>query len=224
MRSIDVPQQSKRWFELHVGRITGSNLAGYLGMSRFKTHDDVLESIRSVPEIKLEYHTEGIWKGRPIIAKKDILMANGVVREQTALRTLKHVFPGEIKQTGIVIADEYPRLAVSPDGIGYNSKPTHVIEIKSTYNSQSYRCVRDLGKKIKMAESIFPEHYVQIHLSMFLVGVKECIYIVYDYIKGEQFTFTVPFDKEYWDKIMLLFSIRKHELESIPFLISPDEV
>ena len=109
-------QGTKEWFELKLGKITGTVLEDILGTPK-KREDTLAEIIgeRLTPEIDMDYIHESA-------------MARGTRLEAEARQAFTYVTGKEITQVAFVQHEEYPHIGYSPDGL---ISETEDIEIKA---------------------------------------------------------------------------------------------
>ena len=98
-------QKSAEWFEARKGLITGSRIGAILGVSPYKTRDDVLrEMVREHLGLEREF-------------KGNAATDHGERMEPVALEWYSASTGTNVEPTGFVVHDHHPFLGASPDGL-----------------------------------------------------------------------------------------------------------
>lgn len=98
----DVQQGSAEWFELRLGKVTGSRLKDV-----FKA-----DNLSLIDELIAEQLTE-IWEENDYLSEA---MQRGVDEEPNALRRYEELHGVELIRGGFIQSEEFPLLGYSPDG------------------------------------------------------------------------------------------------------------
>jgi len=176
MKSEQLEQRSKAWFDARIGKVTASRVGGILGMSPFATRDDVMrtmvrEALGATSEFTGNVATQ--W---------------GNDHEDDALAALEARTGTLIQSVGIFTHKDYEWLTASPDGIGGHKGHQRVFEVKAPYS-----------RKIKNLEDT-PHYWAQVQIQMACVGAKKAYFGVWTpqdfHLEG------VNFDEEWFDEAL----------------------
>ncbi|XP_060808563.1 uncharacterized protein LOC132903725 [Amyelois transitella] len=139
--------KNKLWYELRYGRVTASRA---YEVSRCQTDDGTLISIIMGGKIP---DTPAMKRGRYL---------ENEVREIVSKK-----LGNKIKNCGLFIAQKYPMLAGSPDGICQDS----IVEIKCPVSNKTYLNYIKNGKPSNKC-------FAQIQMQMYLSGLRQCYFCV----------------------------------------------
>ena len=145
-----VQQRTPEWFELRVGRITGSRIGSVLGVNPYKSRADLLD------EMALELN------GVSSDFKGNRATRHGELHEPIAVKAYEDETGHSVAERGIIIHAEYDFLAYSPDGlVTTNGGDEKLLEIKCPYSNR-------IPAKI-------PAYYrAQVQLGMEVMGLQSC--------------------------------------------------
>ncbi|AGE55201.1 hypothetical protein PBCVMA1E_183R [Paramecium bursaria Chlorella virus MA1E] len=144
-------QRTHEWYEVRKGLMTASDAAGALGIPPFK-------SFKGCPREEL---LQKKLNNSPV---QGMALEHGVKYETEAAEYAMKIIGGRMFEFGLLIHDEYPWLAASPDGITADG---HAIEIKCP-----------LRRKIIPGE--VPHHYeAQIQVQLEVCNLDACWFIQY---------------------------------------------
>ncbi|CAG9759600.1 unnamed protein product [Ceutorhynchus assimilis] len=137
--------KSSLWHELRYGRITASRAYEF---SRCKTSDGTLISL--------------IMGGK---IPDTLAMKRGRILEEEVRKTVSTKLGKKINKCGLMLSENYPMIAGSPDGICENS----IIEIKCPVSEKTLKNYVSNGKPTQ-------KYYVQMQLQMYVTGLKRGYY------------------------------------------------
>lgn len=165
--------QSSVWIRERVSRITCSEKA-----HRIKTRR------KNFNELAVNLHKSSY----QMISTKQ--MRYGLNLEPVAKIAFKNLIQTEIYATGVVICFKQPFLACSPDRLIFDEEEFQLLEIKCLFSCANSIIVDYDNKESMVHYLIFNEnnevelkkmhkYYTQIQLSMYVVNVKLCHFLVY---------------------------------------------
>lgn len=146
MKVIDVEQRSEEWKELRRGRLTGTRLKDVVVQRGTKRKLGFYEVLAE----RLAYAPDG---QNP--------MERGVELEDEAVDKVSQYLEKPIEKVGFCVHDEFPDIAVSPDGlIKEGGKYTEAVEVKCLSTSRHLQM---------LVEGEVPEDYWWQMLQYFIV-------------------------------------------------------
>lgn len=165
------------WFEERSIRITCSEKA-----HQIKTRRKDFESLAA----RLRKNSKG-----SITTKA---MNYGLEMEPVARRFFESLIEQEVYETGLVISFTQPFLACSPDGLIFNGETFELLEIKCPFSCANSIIVdiesnKSVVKYLRVNENgeieLVKNHkyYTQIQVSMYVLGVKLCHFLVYSEVQ-----------------------------------------
>lgn len=147
----DIQQRSPEWYAARKGRVTGSNIGAILGLSPFKTADDVMRAMVR------EYHdAEREFQG-------NVATEYGTFHEDGARLEYEMDTGNKVQECGFFIHPEHDWLGASPDGLVGEEG---LVEIKCPY-SQREACIPEFKTAIEQ-----PHYWVQMQIEMACSGRK----------------------------------------------------
>lgn len=146
-------QGSKEWFQLRVGRITGSNVGAILGLNPYRTADDVLRAMVR------EYH------GAPSEFSGNQATAYGSFHEDGAISEYTMETGNKVEPCGFFVHPEHDWLGASPDGLVGDDA---VIECKAPYS------LRDKNPPTFKTADEQPHYWAQMQIEMACSGRSLC--------------------------------------------------
>jgi putative phage-type endonuclease len=146
MRIIDLEQRSSEWLEARRGKLTGTRLKDVVVQRGTKKKIGFYEVLAE----RLAYAPDG---QNP--------MERGVELEDEAIDKVSQYLEKPIEKVGFCVHDEYPSIAVSPDGlIKSGGKYTEAVEVKCLASSRHLQM---------LVEGEVPEDYYWQMLQYFIV-------------------------------------------------------
>lgn len=151
----------------------------------------------------------------------------GKKTEKEAREVLQEALRCNIIETGLVIAQQNPWIACSPDGIIFeNGKPSILVEIKCPVKGQTlniYSAMElEFGKCLDFSQELVQlkkkhKYYAQIQLGMVVLNVKKCFFMMYASFDKSFHIICVDFDREFIVKMLsslkiVYFNILIHEI------------
>lgn len=186
---LQAPQGDPIWLEGRKGRTTGSVSGALAGNSNFKTPEQVGKIIAG---IEAEDFTEEALER----------MNHGHEFENSARDWYSSYAKVKIVERGLIVPKIDSEIGASVDGdiVGTDT----IIEIKCPV--QMYGPLEQYMLQLKVGwkppkgyyKHIYPTHFAQMQHTMFVMGKKYCIYIVYSTSDKKVFTQKIPFSPEYW--------------------------
>lgn len=168
-------QQTQDWFASRIGKVTASNVAAILGLSPFRTRDDVMRSM--VRE----------WNGALSEFTGNVATEYGVMNEPLARADYELATGNVVASTGFHTYENW--LGASPDGFIESG----IVEFKCPYSLRN-------GGEFK---SIYdqPHYYAQIQIQMFVTKTPRCDFVQWhrDGLKVE----TVKYDDVYIEDVLI---------------------
>lgn len=188
------PQGSKEWHEIRKGKINASEFGAAVGHSRFKTPDEVALNIAQIKPYQFTEHSIKI-------------MEHGTKTEAEARLWYEQKYNVVVNEVGSAIPKWCSYIAASLDGEVVGESRS--IEIKCPL--KMYRPIHDYMERLAKGwqppryfhDHIWQTHYDQMIGGMAITGKKCCDYVVYCTPENIQFTYTVEFNKEYWEQLYL---------------------
>ncbi len=146
----EVQQRTPEWFELRVGKITGSRIGSVLGVNPYKSRTELLQ------EMALEMN------GVSSDFKGNEATRHGELHEPVAISAYQQETGYTVNEQGIILHSEYNFLAYSPDGlVTTGSGEDRLLEIKCPYSNRIPRQI--------------PAYYkAQVQLGMEVMNLDEC--------------------------------------------------
>lgn len=115
-------QKTDEWFSARKGKITASNVGAILGLSPYRTKDDVMrDMVRD-------------WFGAEKEFKGNAATEYGNEHEKDALAALEAERDALVVSTGFHVHPEFAWLGASPDGF----MGEHVVEVKCPYKKEMF--------------------------------------------------------------------------------------
>lgn len=128
MKILDVPQRSQEWFEARLGVITGSRAKQVFAKNNLPFIDELIA----------ERMTGTIPDGFTSDAMK-----HGILFEPEAIRVYEETTGQIVDEIGFCVHDEYPFIAVSPDGlINVGGKYKGAVEVKCPSSKKHIEYIR----------------------------------------------------------------------------------
>ena len=188
---LRAPQGDDIWKEGRLGRVTSSVSGAMGGNSIFKTPEEQGLIIAGVKE---EIFT-------PEALER---MSHGSSSEPMARDWYQSTITDPIVERGLIVPKSDPLLGASVDGDISGSDM--IIEIKCPLSM--YYPLEQYMEQLKTGwvprpdyfKHMWPTHYIQCQHSMYVLGKKYCVYIVYCTTESKVFTQKIPFDPEFWDQ------------------------
>ena len=180
------PQGSPEWHQIRKGKLTMSNAAAAIGLSRFETAETLAEYLTG--------------KKEKIFSERSLkLMKMGSEREAEMRDWYCQEFPErKVTEIGFAVPDWCPQIGCSPDGLVDDDG---IIEIKHVVNFYNPTIVYfNFPEKKKLIEHIPESHYVQIQGNLGILKRKWCDYIVKEF-DGGHLMIRIPFDRSFWNDI-----------------------
>jgi putative phage-type endonuclease len=144
-------QGTPAWLEARKKRLGGSEIAAMLGISPYKSRDDLLQEKMGLVEVQSISHLPHVKRG---------------IDAEPIARALLEKKYGVVYTTPTLIHPEHPYFAASLDGLCDD----HVIEIKTM----------GLKKHLEVAKGIVPDYYeCQCQWNMLMAKRDLCIYASY---------------------------------------------
>lgn len=168
-------QRTDEWYQIRLGRLTGSDFHTFLGNSETKKNKLLQKAAEKITGESDEEHfvTEDIQRGIDL--------------EDEAILMYEMQTGNTVDKVGFIERDEFS--GCSPDGlVGTDG----IIEVKCPKQSVFLKQV--------VEDKIKPEYYTQIQYNLFISGRKWCDYIAYNK-KFHLFIKRFTVDKEVFEKI-----------------------
>lgn len=170
-------QRSKEWFEKRKHKVTGSQAGAILGLSPWKSREEVMQDWLYGSKFKGNAATE-----------------YGTFHEEYALADFEQSMGVKVEETGFHIHPELDWLGASPDGLVGDDA---VVEIKCPFGKRD-----DLNPEFKpLAEQ--SHYYAQVQIEMACTGRNKCYF--YQWNRHAAVCELVEFDQRWFDisKILL---------------------
>ena len=177
----NAPQGTKEWLEVRKGRPSGSIIGSILGHSKFDSPEDTLDYLSMRREKK--FSPEAMAR-----------MSHGNKFEDVARQEYEFISGNTVSELGFVIPSWEPRIGVSVDGIVDDDG---IIEIKCPQ-----RMYRQLTYEPVKASTIWPTHYDQMQMGMYVLGRKWCDYVVMSTSEEKIYIQRIFYDRGYWESCM----------------------
>ena len=172
--TTELQQGSDDWFNARVGRITASNVGAILGLSPFRTRDQVMRSM--VRE----------WHGALSEFVGNVATEYGNMNEHLA-RTDYQLKTGNIVET-VGFYPFYEWAGASPDGlIDKSPEFSKIVEFKCPYSLRNGGTFKSIHEQ--------PHYYAQIQFQMLVVDVLECDFVQWQ--PNDMMIEIVQFDEDY---------------------------
>lgn len=217
----DTDQGDPDWLLVRRGRPSGSNCSACIGHNtKFSTPDQAALEISG--RVTKEFTPQ---------QKEN--MAHGTKIEPEARSWYEYTKEVEVKEIGFVVPKWDLEIGVSIDGdvIGTDG----MIEIKGPkrmYGPLSEHMARQKTGYVSPHKfsHIWISHYDQMQLGMVVLNKKWCDYVVYCTPEDKVFVQRIPFDQDYWSKIMYpkIRNFTENKLKPLlvgtPFPLMPSKV
>lgn len=168
-------QRTDEWYQIRLGRLTGSDFHTFLGSSETKKNKLLQKAAEKITGESDEEH----------IITEDI--QRGIDLEDEAILMYEMQTGNTVDKVGFIERDEFS--GCSPDGlVGEDG----IIEVKCPKQAVFLKQV--------VEDKIKPEYYTQIQYNLFVSGRKWCDYIAYNK-KFPLFIKRFTVDKEVFEKI-----------------------
>ncbi len=149
----NIEQRSPEWFEARKGKLTGSNVGAALGLSPWKTPDDLIR------QMVREYHgAEPEFVG-------NAATEFGTAHEPLALLDYEMETGNTVQECGFFVHPDHPWLGASPDGLVYADI---VLEIKVPFGLR-----KETSPKFKLLADQ-PHYHAQVQIEMACTGRRRC--------------------------------------------------
>lgn len=168
-------QRTEEWYQIRLGRLTGSDFHTFLGASETKKNKLLQKAAEKITGESDEEH----------IITEDI--KRGIDLEDEAILMYEMQTGNTVDKVGFIERDEFS--GCSPDGLVGEEG---IIEVKCPKQSVFLKQV--------VEDKIKPEYYTQIQYNLFISGRKWCDYIAYNK-KFPLFIKRFTVDKEVFEKI-----------------------
>ena len=171
--TTELKQGSNDWLESRIGKVTASNVGAILGLSPFRTRDDVMRSM--VRE----------WNGALSEFSGNVATEYGVMHEPMARADYQLKTGNVVETTGFHTFEDW--LGASPDGFVGDFG---LVEFKCPYSLRN-------GGEFKSID-YQPHYYAQIQIQMFVTGKEIC-----HFFQWNRFGFSfesVHFDEEWLEE------------------------
>ena len=168
-------QRTDEWYQIRLGRLTGSDFHTFLGSSETKKNKLLQKAAEKITGESDEEH----------IITEDI--QRGIDLEDEAILMYEMQTGNTVDKVGFIERDEFS--GCSPDGLVGEEG---IIEVKCPKQSVFLKQV--------VEDKIKPEYYTQIQYNLFISGRKWCDYIAYNK-KFPLFIKRFNVDKEVFEKI-----------------------
>lgn len=182
-----INQCNDTWKEERRKRITGSNCRAIRTYCKNKNAD---------------------WEGKTARTFFSSFRGNsctkyGIMNERNAKKIYEEKYPQfKVTEVGLVIRPETPWLGFSPDGVVW---PSHLIEVKCPVIGQNVTAIEaamqmsclNIDENGNMYFNENHMYFDQIQLGMYILGLKECHFIVYSSFENDIQVFSLEFKEEY---------------------------
>lgn len=178
-------QRTPEWYALRKGRITASNAAAALGISKYT-------SKRGLVNVLSRVNLPGEAENGPVTPA----MVHGIEHEAKALSWYCESRGVTVDPIGFAYSLEMPRLGVSTDGLVGDDG---IIEIKCPYGGMYEGLATDT--KSPTLSHIPVDHYAQVQMGMGILERKWCDYIVADFVSAaipSYYVERIPYNHQYW--------------------------
>lgn len=183
-------QGSKEWYEIRKGRINASEFGTVIGHSNFKTPNDAALNISNIKPYEFTDYSR-------------MVMEHGTKTEPIARDWYSKKYNVKVNEVGSAIPKWCPYIAGSLDGEVEGESRS--IEIKCPL--KMYKPIHEYLQKLSHGwtppkyyhSHIWKTHYDQMIGGMAITGKQCCDYVVYSTEDNHQFTYTVEFNREYWE-------------------------
>lgn len=190
-------QRTTRWHDLRV-RLTASNFGIAIGHSNFSTPEELADQIAGIS--KKSFTPEAIQR-----------MGYGTQMEPVARQWYATTRGVEVNEVGIAIPKWDPMIGGSLDG---NVGSDGCIEIKCVAKMYEPLKKRIANSTVSKDWShIWKTHFDQMQGCMAITNKKWCDYVVFCPAEDQVYVERIPFQPEYWEKI--LYPGLRHFLEKL---------
>lgn len=143
---MDIEQGSQEWFDARVGVITGSRVAGIIGVSKYKNREDVMrEMVREYFDAEREF-------------QGNVATQYGNDHEDVALQDFELLTGYNVIRAGFILHQKCSWLGVSPDGVMDLPDSDAGVEIKCPFSGK----IETLDDR--------PDYYAQVCLSLIVTN------------------------------------------------------
>ncbi|XP_044744978.1 uncharacterized protein LOC123312774 isoform X2 [Coccinella septempunctata] len=120
-----------------------------------------------------------------------------------------------VVETGLVVCQSDPWLAVSPDGVILeNGEPVRLLEIKCPFIGQTVSAdkIEDHWQYLKREKGqlVLKEsnkYYAQVQLNMAVLNLENCDFVIFSSLDKSFKTVNVPFNEEFTRKLLVKLKI-----------------
>jgi putative phage-type endonuclease len=181
-------QRSEDWFIARKNRLTGSNVAGAIGRSDFKTPKETADQITG--KVKVEINES---------------MLRGMKYEDKVRNWYEQEFNVKVKEMGFAFKKKWPYWGVSPDGLVGDDG---LIEIKCPDKMYWKLMAVEKSGEAKYNENnvplhVFSSHYDQMQMQMAILDCKWCDYVVFSLAENMFYVERIDFNKAHWEEMMV---------------------
>lgn len=184
------------WYEQRAGRITSSTVYEVLHTNPVTPAPSLI--LRLCDDSPKRLNVPAIKWGRD---------HEDIARQQYGDGTIQNGHSNiKIKQVGLVICQERPYLAASPDGLlSCDCHGTGVLEIKCPYKHHSnnvHDLIQDSASPLNKNLQLKPDHkyYSQVQLQMYTVGANYCDFVLW--LPTGAISVTVMPDQQYINDVI----------------------
>lgn len=185
-----VKQGTGEWLGIRKGRIPGSEVGAFCGVSNFKSAKETAEIIAGVK--KPEFTEDAIER-----------MNYGTIMEPVIRKWYERTQNITVEEVGVAIPKWDPRFCSSLDGVLPDGKGC--IEIKNTKNMYKplIEYCSNTESTPKNFSHIWPTHFYQMQFGMAVNDKEYCDYIVASIPEKKVFKQRIFFDREFFEGTML---------------------
>ena len=128
MKILDLPQRSQQWFEARLGVITGSRAKQVFAKNNLPFIDELIAE-RMTGTIPESFTSDA--------------MKHGILFEPEAIRVYEETTKNKVEEIGFCVHDNYPFIAVSPDGlVKVDGKYQGAVEVKCPSSKKHIEYIR----------------------------------------------------------------------------------
>jgi exodeoxyribonuclease (lambda-induced) len=202
---LDTEQRTDLWYRVRFGRCTSSIISACIGRSKYKTPEQALREIKG-ENIPCNY-----------------AMSHGIKYESEARAIYEMLKGTKVTQIGFAIPKWNYYIGCSTDGL---VEDKGMIEIKCPlkyYESLEKLKTNSKSKYNDIKDFIDESHYIQMQCGLAVLDREWCDYVVYYPRRKRIFTFTIPFDKEYWNSVYaeIINFIKNNNIDKLDNIIMP---
>lgn len=194
MKIYDFEQKSEEWFNIRLGKFTGSNFHIFFGNSKTKETELYKKAAERITKTRSDSDNFS-----------NVHIERGIELESEARSMYELETMSNVKEVGFIKLDEF--CGCSPDGL---VDADGMIEIKCKDNHTFLKQI------IREEKAIEPIYRTQIQFNLYVSGRKWCDYVCYNpNFKQALYIKRIDRDEEYIQKIKDYLKICNFEINEI---------